>query len=305
MDDDAVAPEGTEPETPEAEDAEAEPKPVETSEEAETDEPDPETGEEEADEEDDEEPEEDELEYGGNKFRIPKGALPEDVKAKLDQFLKGSQADYTRKTQEVAEQRKSVEARASAVERLQGMSDELLAEFSRGQHLKSEIEQLQEVNLDELWQSNPDHARRVSDALSAKQAEFQATIDKINKTDAKFRQEQEAETARLAEQGRTEVEKYVKGFSEKVPDVVAYVADNYGIPKEVAERDWPLNPATAAMAYKAMMYDRMQAKAARKPAAVKAAPVKPIKGKGGGAKPDPDKQSIDDWMRERNKQQGR
>lgn len=302
---DATAPEGVEPEAPEVDDVETDEKAVEApeTEEAETDEPDLETDEDEADEED-EEPEEDELEYGGNKFRIPKGALPEDVKAKLDQFLKGSQADYTRKTQEVAEQRKAIEARASAVEQLSGMSDELLVEFSRGRHLRDEIEQLQGVDLNDLWQSNPDHARRVSDTLSAKQAEFQATIAKINEAEGKVKQAQAAEVARIAEQGRVEVEKYVKGFNERVPDVVAYVSDNYGIPKEVAERDWPLNPATAAMAYKAMMYDRMQAKAARKPTAAKAAPLKPIKGKGGGAKPDPDKMSIEDFMRERNKKQG-
>ncbi len=301
---DATAPEGVEPEAPEAEEVETEAVEAPEAEEAETEEPDLETDEDEADEEDDEEPEEDELEYGGNKFRIPKGALPEDVKAKLDQFLKGSQADYTRKTQEVAEQRKAIEARASAVEKLSGMSDELLVEFSRGRHLRDEIEQLQGIDLSQMWQSNPDQARQVSDALSAKQAEFQATIAKINETETKAQQAQAAEVARIAEQGKVEVEKYVKGFSEKVPDVVAYVADNYGIPKETAERDWPLNPATAAMAYKAMMYDRMQAKAARKPTAAKAAPLKPIKGKGGGAKPDPDKQSIDAWMRERNKKQG-
>ena len=301
---DATAPEGVEPEAPEAEDVETEAEAVEApeTEEADTDEPDLDEAEDEAEQDDDEEPEEDELEYGGNKFRIPKGALPEDVKAKLDQFLKGSNADYTRKTQEVAEQRKQVEARASAVEQLSGMSDELLVEFSKGRHLRDEIEQLQGVDLNDLWQSNPDQARRVSDALSAKQAEFQKTIAKINETEGQLKQTQAAEVARVAERGKVEVEKYVKGFSERVPDVVAYVADNYGIPKEVAERDWPLNPATAAMAYKAMKYDQMQAKAARKPTAAKAAPLKPIKGKGGGAKPDPDKQSIDAWMRERNKQ---
>lgn len=303
---DATAPEGVEPEAPEAEDVETDIDAVEApeAEEAETDEPDLETDEDEAEQDDDEEPEEYELEYGGNKFRVPKAGLTEDVHAKLDQFLKGSQADYTRKTQEVAEQRKAVEARASAVDQLSGMSDELLVEFSKGRHLRDEIEQLQGVDLNELWQSNPDQARRVSDALSAKQAEFQKTIAKINETEGSVKQAQAAETARIAERGKVEVEKYVKGFNERVPDVVAYVADNYGIPKEVAERDWPLNPATAAMAYKAMMYDRMQAKAARKPTAAKAAPLKPIKGKGSGAKPDPDKQSIDDWMRERNRKQG-
>lgn len=304
MDTEATAPEGVEPEALEAEDVETD-EPVEATdaEEAEADEPDLETDGDDTDEED-EEPEEDELEYGGNKFRIPKGALPEDVKASLDQFLKGSQADYTRKSQEVAEQRKAIEARASAVEKLSGMSDELLVEFSRGRHLRGEIEQLQEVDLNAMWQSNPDQARRVSDTLSAKQAEFNKVIAKINETEGQLTRERAAETARIAEQGKVEVEKYVKGFSERVPDVVAYVADNYGIPKEVAEREWPLNPATAAMAYKAMMYDRMQAKAARKPTAAKAAPLKPIKGKGGGAKPDPDRLSIDAWMRERNKKQG-
>ena len=214
----ATAPEGVEPEIPEAEDVDAEAVEADVeatdAEEADTDEPDLETDEDDA-EQDDEEPEEDELEYGGNKFRIPKGALPEDVKASLEQFLKGSQADYTRKTQEVAEQRKLVEARSSAVDKLSGMSDELLVEFSRGRHLRDEIEQLQGIDTNELWQSNPDQARRVSDAISQKQAEFQATIAKINETEGQMKQAQAAEAVRMAEHGKVEVEKYVKGFSEK------------------------------------------------------------------------------------------
>jgi hypothetical protein len=67
-----------------------------------------------------------------------------------------------------------------------------------------------------------------------------------------------------------------------VPEIIDYVAQNYGIDKDHAAKVWRQDPATAEMAYKAMMFDRMQS-AGKKPAPVApktAAPVTAMKAKG-------------------------
>lgn len=248
--------------------------------------------------------EEVEFDFGGNKFKVAKGSIPDDLAAELDKFTKGTWSDYTRKSQEVAETRKSLEARERAVEKLATVNGEVLNIYSRGQGVKAELEQLQQVDLNRLWQSDPDQARQVSDRLAAKQAEFQNIVSALNAKEAEASQATQAEMARRADEGKQLIERRVKGFTEKVPEVIDYVVKTYGIPKEAAERDWPLNPATAEMAYKAMMFDRMQA-ANKKPSpkAAPAAPVTPMKAKGNAnATKDPDKMSPEEWVRWRESQ---
>jgi hypothetical protein len=64
-------------------------------------------------------------------------------------------------------------------------------------------------------------------------------------------------------------------------------------------KTWPLNPNTAKMAYKAMMFDRMQASARPKPAPkpAQAKPFTPVKGKGGNAVKDVSNMSAQDMAK--------
>ncbi len=227
-------------------------------------------------------PEEIEFDFGGNKFKVPKGSIPDEIADQLDKFTKGTWSDYTRKSQEVAEVRKSVEARAQAVAKLENLNGEVLSTYSKGLQIKAEIEQLRAIDVNALWQSNPDQARRVSDLMAQKSAEFNATVNQVAQLENGLTQAQEAEAARRATEGEALLERRIKGFSSKIPEIIDYVADSYGIDKSHAAKVWRQDPATAEMAYKAMMFDRMQS-AGKKPASVApktAAPVTAMKAKG-------------------------
>ena len=245
--------------------------------------------------------EEIEFDFGGNKFRAKKSAIPEDVASELDKFSKGIWSDYSRKNGDIAERAKSLEAREKAVGVLHALNDEALNTYSRGLAVRQEIEQLGKVDLNALWQSDPDQARRVSDAISSRQAEFQNIVARVSQLEGASDQTQQAELARRMTEGRTVMEKRVPNFTAKhAAEVVEYVATNYGIPKEVAARDWPLNPATAHMAYKAMLYDRLQADAkraaqGRTPGNVAA--TVPLGGKGGVARKGPKDMSVADMAK--------
>ena len=87
------------------------------------------------------------------------------------------------------------------------------------------------------------------------------------------------------------MERQIKGFNES--EVIDYVTKTHGMSAEEA-KTWPLNPVTAIMAHKAMLYDRMQASAKPKPAQKQAAPAKPsapVKGKGGAGVKNPSNMS--------------
>lgn len=247
----------------------------------------------------DEAVEEVEFDFGGNKLRIPKGAVPDELAEQIDKFAKGTWSDYTRGKQEVAEQRKAIEAQREAVEKLSSLTTDQLTLFSRGQTIRGELEQLQAIDVNQMWQSDPDRARRVSDRIAVLTSEFNKTVNELSTKEREVASAHEHEMQRVKEQGRAAIEKRVPGFSQKVSEVLDYVHESYGIDRAVLERDWPMNPATAELAYKAMLYDRMKS---AKPQPKPAAPVGALKGKGGGAKVNPESMSPAQWMAWRNKQ---
>ncbi len=247
--------------------------------------------------------EEIEFDFGGNKLRIPKGTLPDEIAEKLDAFTKGTWSDYTRKSQEVAEQRKALQAEAEYVARVKTLSDEGQRAFARGLQLREEVEQLAKVDLRALWQSNPDQARQVSDLLAQKQADFQRAVSKVSEYESQVTRAEQESTARREQDGREYVSKTVKGWSDThAAEAVAY-AVKHGVPEEQA-KNWARFPREAVWAWKAAQFDKLQAqaKAPPKPAAPPTAPVAAVKGRAAPAAPNPEAMSDDEWLKWRNTQ---
>ncbi len=254
-----------------------------------------------------EEPEEVELSFGAKTLKVAKGAIPDEVLGELKDFAQNIQGDYTRKTQEVAEQRKEVEAKRELFEKLSTLKGEALNAFTAGQRIASEIQQLEQIDLNALWQSDPDQARRLGDALSIKRAEFQKHVNAVSAHEAAMEAEQQRAIAKLEEAGRAEMRRAVKGFDENAErELIAYAVQN-GIDEQDAKR-WPLNPKTAQMAWKAMQFDKLQAQTkaatAVKPPPAPAAPVKAVSGKSAStARKSYEEMTPEEFARVRNAQQ--
>lgn len=240
---------------------------------------------------------EEEVEYdlgGGQKVKFKANATAKEVAEHAQKAFKEVEGSFTRKFQDVAERTKSLETREKVVEKLQTLNGAALQEFSRGQSVRSELEQLQKVDLNALWQSNPDQARRVSDALASKRAEFNDIVNKVSQLEGELTKTQEQEVSRRVSEGEAAVEKRIPGFKQKhLSEVIEYVVKEYGYPKDLAERSWARDPGGAVMAYKSMLYDRMQAQAKKatttavKPQQQTTPIVPPKPGKGGSAQKNP------------------
>lgn len=286
------------PEAPEAEEKpsadDARPEGAEDDEEpVSLDEPeaDPEDAEPEEGESDDGEAEEDaeeddlvEFDFGGNKLEVKKGDIPPELAEKIDEFSKDIWADYTKKSQANAETAKMLKSRAESLEKIETLSGETLDAFTRGKSIKTEIEQLSAVNMQALWQSDPDRARMLSDTLAAKQAELQGIIATVDQYESQLVQARQDELARRSEEGRQVLDRKYKGFSEQIAPKLEEYAIKNGIPAEEA-KTWHLNPVVADFAYKAMLYDQMQAAKTPKATPKTAKPVRSMKNKGGNRQP--------------------
>ena len=129
---DPVEDDTEEPEVSEADDSEESDSEVDAS--AEDGEPQPEA---EADSE--------EVEYEGKAYKLPK-----ELK---DALLR--QQDYTRKTQDVAATRKSLEEKAQSLELRQKFQEEHFVKAVEAQSLNTQLKQYAQVNWAELAESNP------------------------------------------------------------------------------------------------------------------------------------------------------
>lgn len=244
--------------------------------------------------ENEDEPEPVVLKYRGKTLEVPPGTAPE-VVAEIQKFASDVEADSTRKYQEVAESRKALEARQQQIEKLASLNDAQQDLYARGKTLQSEIARIQAVDMNALWQSNPDEARRVSDRLSQYQAQFQQTVNELSQTEAQFNQAREAQVSQQREAGRAVIEKVVPDFNpEPVIDYVvkAYADIGQDLSVEEARANWSINPGYALIARKAMLYDQQQEKAktiGKKPApAPVKAPVTAPKGRGAAKSSAPD-----------------
>jgi len=308
----AVTDQGVEEETSEVNASELEGEPTESS----TDDDDSEQLDADAEdsaEEDDEEDETIELDFGGNKLKVAKDKIPAEVAEEVQRFVKGVESGYTKKMQALADTNRTVEAREQALQKLEAVQGEALDVYASGLRIKQELAQLKDIDTASLWQSqNPedrDKARMISDAISSKTAELHRHIQKVDQLESGINQAHQAETARRMDEGRTIMERRVKGFSKEIaPKVVKYVMDAYGVPKDHAET-WPLNVAAAEMAYKAMKFDEMQSRLKKQktqPENKEVTPSigKPVKGKSGKGRPDPSKmspQEYQQWWASKNK----
>ena len=253
-----------------------------------------------------EEIEEIELSFGAKSLKVAKSAIPEAVRTELEEFTKNIQGDYTRKTQEIAEQRKALEGSQELVQKLTALRGDALKAFSTGQALADEIHQLEAINLRDLRQSNPDQARWISDEIALKRQDFQRQVDAVAQHEAAMGREEQQAIAKLLDAGKAEVTRTIKGFDE------AQLIDHaltIGIPESEARR-WALNPKVAVMAWESMQYRKLQAsaKAATAPRApsAPAAPMRAIASAGTGGPPDLARLADTDmaaYARERDKQE--
>jgi hypothetical protein len=289
------------------------PEPEEEAETAEDAEADAETEETEAEEaEEAEEVELVEFNFGGNKLEVKKGDLPPELESKVQEFADKTWSTFTKGQQDNAEQSKVLAERSAAVEKIVNLNGEALQTYSQGLQLRQEIEQLSSVDLNSMWQSQEpavrDRARQISDLLASKQADFNAIVNKVGQQEAALDEAGQADLALRSQQGVATLDKRIKDFSTThAPEVVKYAVENYGMAQEDADQ-WQLNPTVTEMAYKAMMYDRMQAKAKKpKVTPAKAKPVVPMKAAGKSTAPanDYEKMSMNDYAKARNKQDQR
>jgi len=226
-----------------------------------------------------------ELNLGGKTVRLDGSQTAKEAAAMVQQFADETWRAHTARSEEVAETRKALQARAEAVDKLQSMDDQAFGLFAQAKQLDTSIAGLEQQLGTIDRHADPDNYRFVSDDLVRYRQASEQVRGALAQAEAQSGQARAAEMQRLQQEGEAKVRKVLPKFDETA--VIDYVTTKYeGFDKVQASSSWALNPAFAIMAHKAMEHDRMLARAnkASRPDAKKAKPVKPVARKGGPAR---------------------
>lgn len=273
---DEVEVEAQEPEQPEVEEAE---------------ESEPELDEEGNPVEREEEPDLTEVEYEGKQYKLP----PE----LRDALLRN--ADYTQKTQAIAEQRKTLEA---TLERLGGATEQEQQAQQAVWSIDAQLSQFQNVDWDAWDQADPNAANRARFQLMELRQQREYAIKGVEAAQAEATAIAQHEHAKRIQEG-------IKALKEQMPDFTQEKAarlldegqKTYGFSAE--ELQSIDDPRMVIALNDALEYRKSKATAAKKTVAAKQDAIKPaakVKGATPVIKGLDDRLSTEEWIKRRNAQ---
>lgn len=235
-----------------------------------------------------------EIEYDGEKYSLPK-------KLK-DAFLR--QDDYSRKTQELAEHRRAIEAHAEIIAEREQFAEATAQLRAHAIAVEERLQQFKGVNWQQLQAQNPQQASALWMQYQQLKEARQGVESQMTAAHEMFR-ERTAEANRAAiERGMAELKKDIPNFSPQLADELV----NYGV-AELGLEEGKLRTLTDARAvkllHKAYLYDKFIADnpATASQVSGKQNPVTTLKGgKSIAATKNPDNLPVEEWLKWRNSQ---
>lgn len=189
-------------------------------------------------------PEEVEVEIEGERYLVPKKIS--------DRFIQ--HADYTRKTQDVAELRRAVSAERETFSLNKAFDQAVATERQRLAAIEEQLEQYKKVDWHSLETEQLLKARASFDQLKDMRAELAEAI-KAKRGDFDQRISQHVQEAMQA--GEKYITQRIKGFNDDTKnEILSYgVAEGY----TKAELDRVMDPRIVVSLHKAMQWDKLQA----------------------------------------------
>ena len=182
-----------------------------------------------------------EIERGGKKYQVPKELESE--------FL--MHGDYTKKTQEVAAQRKELEALQERVNQQAQFTEEELTERATLVNIKSQLEQYQNVDWDALENEDPMSAQRhwrTFQTLKEQQAQLAQNLGQ--RQEHRTREAQQ-DIAKRIEETKAFAQEKIKGWTPELDVKILDFTQKMGIDKTAIQQ--AMNPQVYNVLYHAMV----------------------------------------------------
>ena len=226
-----------------------------------------------------------EVDYEGKRYSVPK-----EVK---DALLR--QADYTRKTQELAESRKqSEETFAQREARIEAERANIGA-VAKLTALDERLQQYSHVNWQQLSAEDPVRAQQEFFTFQQLKDARQGFASQIQQHESQRALQEQQETARSMQQANEVLGREIKQWSPEYAKSLREVAKGLGASDK--DLDGIRAPWVVRALHAQKVLSEMTAKAQKATPAPAATPVKTITGGAAKGTVDPDKMPIGEWMR--------
>lgn len=232
-----------------------------------------------------------EIEREGKKYRIPKALAPELM----------MQADYTRKTQEVAATRAELEQKAQAIAQQAEAASALREDYGKLHGLKSQVEAYGKVDWAALNAEDPSNAQAHWMQYQQLRDAYQSAEQDLSKKETQRLQEQQQSAAKALEEAERVLSRDVPGWGPDLVNNLVKTASDYGV--TVTELREIADPRLWKMLNDARQYRELQAKQKTAKTIQKQAAVTPAAQTRGGSFSGAgvhDKLPAEEWTRRRN-----
>ena len=234
-----------------------------------------------------------EIERNGKRFQVPKELEGE--------FM--MQGDYTKKTQEVAEQRKAAEARMAEVEKAYQTSQEVLQARAVMLNMDDQLKQYEGVNWQQLEAEDPMAAMSHWRQYQQLQQQRSQVAQYLDKTHTELSEKTAQETDKRLRETRAFAEKELKGWTPELDSkITEFAIKDLGFTTEA------LRGAYSPQVYKTLYLAHIGHAALQKQAAAPKTPApaaQPLTKVAARANPVSgldDRLSHDEWLKRRNQQ---
>jgi hypothetical protein len=244
------------------------------------------------------EEEEDEIEVDGRKFAMPKGAAE---KLKAERLM---HADYTRKTQEVAQERRSLAEAQEQHQRQVTEYQNYTKELAQVVAIDNQLDEYRKLDWQKLADEDPVMAQKLDLQRRALEDNRAKAVEAVTQKQHERALAEQQDTAKRIQEAEAFVQREIKDWSpERATKVMEYVGKSgVNLDQEMA-RTLIRQPALLAIFNKAEKYDQLAKKQSAKPAPAPAAkPITRVSASRPAAQNDPDKMSTEDWLKWRNGQ---
>lgn len=165
-------------------------------------------------------PEDDEeVEYEGKTYKVPKelkGALMKN-------------ADYTQKTQEVAEQRKSVEERVELLNQRESLMSATFEKAVELRDIQNKLSQYEQIDWQNLVDADPVQATKLNLAYQQLQREAQQKYGELQQAQSQAQNLSEQTRQKFLAEEQTKLKARLPNFDMKVAEKIKSVGKEYGL----------------------------------------------------------------------------
>lgn len=236
--------------------------------------------------------EDEEIEIGGKKLAMPKSIAAE-IKAGTMR-----NADYTQKTQAVAEERRQVEAERASVRQQAEQQQQYIKELATVHALDAQLEQFKQIDWMAASREDPVGTQQLQIQYQALQQQRAQAAEAVTQKQQQHALEEQRALATQYQEAEAFAQREIPGWNQETAQKLNSYAASQGIKVDQNFAKLMIQqPALIKLIHQASMFGQLKEKQTTKPQAP-AAPPPPVQRVGAArasAKPDPAKMSDAQW----------